>query len=87
MNISNINYTYSQEGRDAALEAYRAAIAEYGGDEEKLNELAFLAADYAHPEALKLLFEAGVSPAVTDRYSFTLLHHLAMQRESLQDVH
>jgi len=32
--------------------------------------------------ALKLLFEAGVSPAITDKYNFTLLHFLARQQES-----
>jgi len=47
-----------------------------------MNALAFLAADFAHPEALQLLFDAGVSPVVTGKYGFTLLHFLAKWQES-----
>ena len=84
MNKQNIIsiYTKDGEGRDAALEAYRTAIEEYRAEEEKQHELAFLAADFAHSEALALLFEAGVSPQITSKYNFTLLHHLARHEES-----
>ncbi|MCL2033068.1 MAG: ankyrin repeat domain-containing protein [Methanomassiliicoccaceae archaeon] len=78
---AEVKRKYEREGREAALEGYRKAIAE-NKDENLLNELAFLAADFAHTEALKLLFEAGVSPAATDKYAHTLLHHLAMCNES-----
>ena len=78
----NIKQIYANEGRETALEAYQKAIEENKNDEEALNSLAFLAADYAHSEALKLLFEAGVSPQITDKYAFNLLHHLARHDES-----
>ncbi len=82
MNLSEIKSKYGREDRDAVLKAYPIAIEENKGQENKLNELAFLAADFAHPEALVLLFEAGVSPAVAADYGFTLLHILARQEES-----
>ena len=76
-----------KKDRDAALKAYAQAIEENKADENKMKELAFLAADFAHAEALKLLFDAGVSPSVTDKYGFTLLHALAKQEESKYDDH
>ena len=79
-------YEQSGQGRDAALAAYPKAIEKYKADEAKLNALAFLAADFAHPAALKLLFDAGVSPAITDDYAFTLLHHLARHKESAYHI-
>ena len=82
MNKNEIMRIYNQEGREAALPAFREAIEESKGQEEKLNELAFLAADFADSEALKLLFQAGVSPQLTDKYAFNLLHYLARQNES-----
>ena len=82
MNINDIKRTYEIEGRDAALEAYRKAIEECKGQEETLADLAFLAADFAHSEALSLLFENGVSPLITDKYAYNLLHYLARQQES-----
>ena len=82
MDQNSIKRIYEREGRDAALKAYSQAVEENKGQESKMNELAFLAADYAHPEALKFLFSAGVSPSIVDDYSFTLLHHLARQEES-----
>ena len=82
MSNNEIKRIYESEGWDAALEANRKAIEELKGQEEKLNELAFLAADFAHSEALALLFEAGVSPQITDKYAFNLLHYLARQQES-----
>ena len=83
----DIRNIYNQKGREAALAAYPQAIADNAGNEQKLNELAFLAADFAHPEALKLLFEAGVSPTITDHYGFTLLHYLARRPESTHHFH
>jgi ankyrin repeat protein len=74
-------YGKNGEGRDEALEAYRAIIAENPG-EDALSRLAFLAADFAHGEALSLLFDAGVPPAVTAAHDFTLLHILARRQES-----
>ena len=84
MNKNEIIRTYTKDGenRDAALEAFRTAIEENKGNEEVLNELAFLAADFAHSEALDLFFKAGVSPQITSRYGFNLLHHLARHEES-----
>ena len=70
---------YEDKTREEALEAYRAAIEANMENEEKLNELAFLAADYAHSEALTLLFEAGVSPQIADKDDNNLLHHLGRQ--------
>ena len=83
MSLYTIKGFYDQKkpDREAALEAYRVTIAENQG-EDALNALAVLAADYAHAEALSLLFEAGVSPALTDKYGFTLLHILARKEES-----
>jgi ankyrin repeat protein len=82
MNVREIKQAYEQKGRDAALENLQKAIENNRGQEEKLNELAFLAADHAHPEALQLLFDASVSPAVVDNYGYTLLHSLAKHEES-----
>ncbi|MCL2148822.1 MAG: ankyrin repeat domain-containing protein [Methanomassiliicoccaceae archaeon] len=78
---SDIKRKYGEEGWDAALEVYKKAVAETK-DAEDLSGLAFLAADFAHTEALRLLFEAGVPPTVTDKYSHTLLHYLARWQES-----
>jgi ankyrin repeat protein len=84
MDSHDIKRIYAQPGesRDAALAAYPRAIEDNKSQETKLHALAFLAADFAHPAALKLLFEAGVPPAITDDYGFTLLHYLARQPES-----
>ena len=85
MSQYKIKQIYKSEGPDAALDAYRTAIEECKGQEDKLNELAFLAADYALSEALELLFESGVSPQITDKYAFNLLHYLARYQESRYD--
>ncbi|MDR1404683.1 MAG: ankyrin repeat domain-containing protein [Candidatus Methanoplasma sp.] len=81
-----IKRLYSQEGqgRDAALEGYRALLAENpdGLSEEAGQELVILAADFAHAEALSLLFEAGVSASINEWMEFTLLHILARREES-----
>lgn len=78
MRAYDVKNIYNDKGRDTALEAYPQAIADNLGQNGELNELAFLAADFAHAEALSLLFEAGVSPTITDKYECNLLHHLAM---------
>jgi ankyrin repeat protein len=67
-------------GKDEILAAFREIVsapdfAEQAGTTGK--ELALLAAAHAHPEALNLLFEAGVDPALTDDYGYTLLHEAA----------
>jgi ankyrin repeat protein len=77
----DIKDIYRREGHDEALQAYPKVIEENKNDEKKMNALAFLAADRAHSAALKLLFEAGVSPMVTDDNGCTLLHHLALRQE------
>ncbi|MDR0288327.1 MAG: ankyrin repeat domain-containing protein, partial [Clostridiales bacterium] len=82
MELYEIKRLYDRIGREAALEAYPAAIEASAGNEDDLNALAFLAADYSDTGALKLLFDAGVSPVVTDEYGFTLLHFVAKQNES-----
>ena len=72
--------------KDTILAAYREIIAEkgidapgeYGSREPALGgELAFIAAGKVHHEALAFLFEAGLDPAVTGRYAYTLLHAAA----------
>ena len=62
------------------LDVYKTAIERKEG-EDALNKLAFRAAKDAHAEALSLLFEAGVSPAITDDKESTLLHILANKYE------
>lgn len=79
MRAYDVKKIYDYKGREAALAAYPQAIADNLGQTSELNELAFLAADYAHAEALSLLFEAGVSPTVMDKYERNLLHRLANQ--------
>gem|GEM_PF-259075 len=68
-------------GREAALNGYKTLLSKEL-NEPVLNGLAFIAADYAHAEALSLLFNAGVSPAITDSNASTLLHALAKQHRS-----
>ena len=82
MNTGEIFSAYENKGRDAALDAYRKLIEENKGNEDILNKLAALAADFAHSEALELLFEAGASPSFTDERAYTLLHHLGSQHQS-----
>ena len=82
MNYYELKSIYNQNKLDEALAAYPQMIEEYKDNEEEIRKLAFLAADFAHTEALALLFESGVSPSVTDKYAFTLLHHLAREEES-----
>lgn len=79
MQIYEVRREYGQKGREAALEAYKIVLKEHP---ESGEELARTAADFAHSEALSMLFEAGVSPATSDDYRFTLLHYLARQDES-----
>jgi ankyrin repeat protein len=81
MNDSNIKQLYRKDGsgRDAALAAYPIVIKENNGQEKLLNELAFIAADLSHPEALRLMFDAGVSPSVIGKYGYTLLHYQAIR--------
>ena len=79
MHVNEVKNIYGKNGPEAALEAYKAFLAEHP---ESGDELAFIAADYAHPEALALLFGAGVSPDITDKYQHTLLHYLGKQPES-----
>lgn len=79
MQPSEVKSIYGRKGREAALEAYGTVLAENPGSSE---ELAFIAADFAHPEALAILFDAGASPMVADKYEFTLLHYLARCPES-----
>ncbi|MCL2142227.1 MAG: ankyrin repeat domain-containing protein [Methanimicrococcus sp.] len=82
MNKYDIRRVYEQNGPDAALEVYRKVIEENKGQEDKLNALAIVAASFAHPEALELLFEQGASSQIIGEYGFTLLHYLALQKES-----
>jgi ankyrin repeat protein len=82
VDVYNIMDAYVGKSRKEALDVYRAYIEEKKGNEEAMNEAAFLAADYADAEALKLLFEAGVSPSVTGKNGSTLLHYVAEQRKS-----
>jgi ankyrin repeat protein len=81
--IHELKRIYSTDGKtyEDALAAYREAVAEKGVDHCG-RELIFLAADYAHHEALTFLIEAGASPAIADDYGFTPLHYLARQEES-----
>ncbi|AIZ56704.1 ankyrin repeats (3 copies) [Candidatus Methanoplasma termitum] len=83
MDQREIKSKYEQNNRDAALESYSKAIETYRGQEDNINKLAVLAADFAHPEALQVLFNAGASPSFIGDYGYTLLHHLAIQNESM----
>lgn len=74
-------YNTDEKTREDALAAYRRIIREKSIDNCG-QDLLFLAADYAHAEALTLLLEAGVSFPVTDGCGFTPLHYLARQQES-----
>jgi len=78
--VSYIELLY-EKSREAALEGYREMLA-IKQDEAALNRLAFLAADFAHAEALSLLFGSGVNPAMTDDKGATLLHILVKQEKS-----
>jgi ankyrin repeat protein len=74
-------YSAKEKTGEDALAAYREIVSEKG-----INacgqELLFLAADYAHAEALAFLLEAGAPPSAADGYGFTPLHYLARQEES-----
>jgi ankyrin repeat protein len=76
-NICGANDKTAEE----VLAAYREMVAEKGIDHCG-QELLFLAADYAQPEALSFLLSAGASPSAVDDYGFTPLHYLARQEES-----
>ena len=82
VDIYKIINAYTNKTREEALDVYRAYIKEKKGNEEAMNEAAFLAADYADADALELLFEAGVAPSVTGKNGSTLLHYVAEQRKS-----
>ncbi|MDR1617627.1 MAG: ankyrin repeat domain-containing protein, partial [Treponema sp.] len=71
-------YNTKEKTDEDALAAYRKIVAEKGIDRCG-QELLFLAADYAHVEALAFLLEAGAPPAALDDYGFTPLHYLARQ--------
>ena len=82
MSYYSIKSSYQCGERDEALKCFPEEI-EYRKDRiDELSKLAFLAADFAHPEALRLLFEAGMPPTVTGDHNFTLLHYLAAQKDS-----
>jgi ankyrin repeat protein len=94
MYIGDIRRLYrTNADKDAILATYDALLAEKnqegginasGGWEGELKlgeELAFLAANFTHPQALERLFDLGVDPQVTDRYAFTLLHEAAKRGE------
>ncbi|MCL1905178.1 MAG: hypothetical protein FWG19_03550, partial [Methanomassiliicoccaceae archaeon] len=83
MKIHELKGMYGRGDRSAISEAYTEVLKETPGSGE---ELAFLAADHAHGEALALLFGSGVSPAVSDKYGFNLLHYLARQPESKYNI-
>jgi ankyrin repeat protein len=77
MELYEVKRLYEQqEGKDEILAAYREIVAERGVDAAGA-ELALLAAVHVHPEALAFLFEAGVDPALTGDYGYTLLHEAA----------
>jgi ankyrin repeat protein len=78
--LKSIHNSGEKNGEDAPA-AYREIVAEKGIDNCG-KELLFLAADYAHAEALSFLLEAGASPSAADGYGFTPLHYLARQEES-----
>jgi ankyrin repeat protein len=75
-------------GKNIILESYGELLAEKEssgginapGSEGELKlgeELAFMAANFTHSEALDYLFNLGVDPRVQDHYAFTLLHEAA----------
>jgi len=83
MQAYEVKGIYDEKGREAALEAYKIALNEHP---ESGEDLARIAADFAHSEALSMLFEAGVSPSISDSYKFTLLHYLARQNHSKYSI-
>jgi ankyrin repeat protein len=78
MEIYEIRRLYNTEGveKDYILKVYRDFAAEKGVEACK-DELIFVAADHVHTQALRLLIELGVEPAIADQYDYTLLHHAA----------
>jgi ankyrin repeat protein len=80
MHPDNLDDIYEQNpGKEALLDAYWKIITD-NGIEGCGKELAFKAAAYVHPEALSLLFEAGVDPHISDsRNGRTLLHYAALR--------
>jgi ankyrin repeat protein len=78
MEIYEIKRLYNTEGieKDYILKAYRDFAAEKGVEACK-DELIFVAADHVHADAIELLIELGVEPAIADQYDYTLLHHAA----------
>ncbi|MDR1098997.1 MAG: ankyrin repeat domain-containing protein, partial [Treponema sp.] len=87
MNSGEIRGLYEKNAdKKTILESYGRLLAEKDGgigargDPEELTlgeELAFMAANFTHPEALEYLFNLGVDPQVKTRYAFTLLHEAA----------
>ncbi|MDR2768551.1 MAG: ankyrin repeat domain-containing protein, partial [Treponema sp.] len=67
-----------EKTREDALAAYRQIVGEKGIDNCG-QDLLILAADYAHPEALAFLLEAGAPASAAGDYGFTPLHYLARQ--------
>jgi ankyrin repeat protein len=87
MELHELKSIYNTGGktREDALAAYREMVSEKGIDHCG-QDLLFLAADYAHAEALAFLLEAGASFSAVDGYGFTPLHYLARQEESRYHV-
>jgi hypothetical protein len=81
MELYEVKRLYDQEtGKDQILAAFKELVSapDFSGQTETIGkELALLAAAYVHPEALSLLFESGVDPALTGDYGYTLLHEAA----------
>jgi len=69
--------------KEDILAAFKKLIAEKSSDMAFLEQLAFVAAEHTIPDALTLLFDAGVNPAIT-RYSATLLHEAA--KRTIEDA-
>jgi ankyrin repeat protein len=87
MNSGEIRWLYEKNtDKKTILESYGRLLAEKDGgisspgDPEELTlgeELAFMAANFSHPEALEYLFNLGVDPQAKTSYAFTLLHEAA----------
>ena len=76
MEIWDITRSYEQNSDKAAILEEIGQLAEEKGIGEVGEEIVFLAAQYAHTEALEWLEDKGVDINITDRYERTPLHIL-----------
>jgi len=79
MEIWDVEKCYENNSGKSAIMESCLALKEEKGIDEVGEKLLWLAAKYAHIEALKWLDDEGVDINITDKYEFTPLHKLAMK--------